>query len=624
MMDDSPPSTAPGLPKESPRTSAAVLLQAARPPRAFSGPSRAPSALAAVQLASGRAVPSPSPSPGEQQRRKGSAASTLSSYGDGSSSDSSPEQSARSASTRRSGAAYSAVSAASASAPRPFDKQRRPFNGCPASPSPHRSVRGLQRRGSDSGLNGIERSRSPTSPHAHDYQRGADTRRRSGDDEPLSRPGSNESSPRQAPPSRALEVGQLSPSNSKSGLMSFFRSEAKRKTSDKIDLDDLLGSPTSQQPRRRGKWQRACIYGCCFVAAALWFHLVMMMMYHQSTPDMGKLDKIKQRSSEGPGGGVAQSNEGPGRVTAAARHVQHLGALPQVPDVLLHRGWESVQDGSYCKHTEPRFNAECREQITWGERRDSMQRVLNATALWFARQRIDYAAIFSTLLAAFKQDQKLVISHPCMVAITRPDYERVKMLLTTPHLKADPVSKQKSVRYGFDVLEDQPWDKRSETFPVFEGEWWAPLDDAAGVADTGLLYKPHEACSPMRFVDSKTGFYCEAIVMDTDAEVGVGDWFVKWPGGPKMCPPFIQHQHQTEQALPCESDGCYKLHSKHMSPHKPCHELLGVTLRCPLDVEDSLRGCYAYASQVRVPREAAKPAGADAVAASKITPQNVH
>ena len=128
----------------------------------------------------------------------------------------------------------------------------------------------------------------------------------------------------------------------------------------------------------------------------------------------------------------------------------------------------------------------------------------------------------------------------------------------------------------------------------------------------------------MRFVDSKTGFYCEAIVMDKDAEVGVSDWFVKWPGGPKMCPSFSQHQHQTKQALPCESDGCYKLHSKHMSPHKPCHELLGVTLRCPLDVEDSLRGCYAYASQVRVPREAAKPAGADAVAASKITPQNVH
>ena len=394
----------------------------------------------------------------------------------------------------------------------------------------------------------------------------------------------------------------------KSFMRSLLSSPLKRKTSDQMGCRDdcfLLGDEQDEQStrarRRRRRLKRICVFSCGFFAVACWAYVLLLMMQRRSSEGSvrstpGDDDARKMRKA------MAQA----GRQEQAGR-LKHLGLMPTVPEALREgSAWEDVEDDTYCEHSEPRFNAQCMQLLTWGARRASMARVLNATAQWLQGQHIEYTAIFSTLLAAFTHEPKLAMSQPCQVAVHRASYERMKMLLTAGHLKLggstasakrqlgpsweSPEGPAQHATYGYKVLEDQPWDDRSTIFPKFEGEWWAPLDESGGVAGTGLLYKPQQPCSPMRFVDSKTGLYCEAIVLENDGSAGA-DWFLRWPGGPKPCPSFLTRSR--EHSMPCESNGCYRLHAAHMSPHTPCPPLLGVTLHCPRDAADSLHGCYA-------------------------------
>jgi hypothetical protein len=381
------------------------------------------------------------------------------------------------------------------------------------------------------------------------------------------------------------------------------------------DIDDMLNGSYSKKRKKRARFKCRPVHLGAMIACVLWMYLMFMLNSNQSSwydahPDAqgaggrGVVHGSVKRAAAAEknvwlDGGGSGGGGGGGGATATPRS-RHIGLLPAIPAILQAAGWEDAvlrasDKAAYCAHSEPRFNGDCALDLTWRARRASMQRCLNATAIWLEAEGVDYSAIFSTLLAAARREPRLLISQPCEIAVTRRDYVRMQNLLH-PGPSGAMGGEQRASAYAGAVVEDQPWDDRSVHFPEFHGEWWAPLGEVTGVAGMGLLYKPQEACSPMRFVDTATGLFCEAIVLDGDDAGGASepeDLWLRWPGGPKKCPAFISKTRHHKTAVPCESDSCYRLDPQQFAPHKPCPELLGVTLRCPSDIEASLKGCYA-------------------------------
>jgi hypothetical protein len=266
---------------------------------------------------------------------------------------------------------------------------------------------------------------------------------------------------------------------------------------------------------------------------------------------------------------------------------RHIGLLPKPPARATTAAWWDTESLSYCMYSEPRFNANCGRAITWRQRKDSLVRCLQEMRLWFEHFDLEYYMAFSSLLAIERKDEALAWANPCEVLVPVMVYEKIVAMITTGWR----VDAAKEYRYVAEVVEDNPWDKRSKMFPTYKGEWWAPLDkvlnDAehlgTNITDVGLLYKPQESCAALRVVDRRTGFYCEVLSVNPDAEEK--NWQLQWPGGPRGCKP------NNRRAKRCSADTCYVLPAAQLKPAKHC-ELAGVPLKCPADSASMLSAFY--------------------------------
>ena len=269
--------------------------------------------------------------------------------------------------------------------------------------------------------------------------------------------------------------------------------------------------------------------------------------------------------------------------------LRHLGRPPSSP----RRGpdWLREESRAYCEHSEPRFNRGCLDRTTWGERQESLRRTLRATAAWLEQQRVDYFAMYSTLLAASAADDAMATTQQCEIGLTRAEYTRVLIMLRSGmHQGIDA-----SLKYAGAVDEDAPWLPRTAVFPKYEGEYWAPLDEVVDAPGIGVLFKPQAVCEPLRFVDKTTGFYCEAVVVDSEERPGKeATLLVRREGGPKTCPhDGVHSRHGGED---CKSSSCYRFSASAILPTRICEGyLFGILLRCPNNVASTLKGCYSEA-----------------------------
>ena len=379
-------------------------------------------------------------------------------------------------------------------------------------------------------------------------------------------------------------LGESSSGQSAWGSMSRRWAEQKRKKSDPYGVKKKGGAqlpdlfPDVGRPRRKKGCCAKLLQGVCLLLiAGLGFALFKKR-------EDGRVDiPPPPRPGPAPRPPLPPSPQSPVHVPVH----RHIGLLPKPPARHITKDWWGTESLSYCMYSEPRFNDNCMKSITWAERKDSLVRCLQELRLWFEHFDLEYFMAFSTLLAIERHDETIAWANPCEVAVPRKVYEKIVAMITTGW-RADA---SKGYRYTAEVLEDNPWDKRTDMFPAFRGEWWAPLDkvftapldQAHNITDVGLLYKPQESCAALRVVDKRTGFYCEVLTVDEDEKKQF--WQLQWPGGPRSC------KTSNARAKRCSADACYMLPAAEMMPAKAC-SLAGVPLMCPKAPADMLSAFY--------------------------------
>eukprot|EP00937_MAST-01D_sp_MAST-1D-sp2_P004773 g4773.t1 len=344
-------------------------------------------------------------------------------------------------------------------------------------------------------------------------------------------------------------------------------------------VDDLL--PLVGDRRRRG----FCSLGRLVVVMLLLWALGALALYKR--PSKPPRNPYHVVVTPGPAPPWETPSPTPAKVVKGAVR-RHIGLLPKHPG-LSKRGLWDQESKSYCMNSEPRFNANCEKKITWRQRKTSLMRCLAESSMWLEHFQIAYYVTFSTLFAIYNQDEEVAWTSPCELAVSRPTYEKLVAMITTGWRAGT----SHEFRYSPNaVVEDNPWDTRSNTFPEFKGEWWVPFDKVlqhehqgqkVNVTDVGLLYKPKEHCTPLRAVDKRTGFFCDLLVVDTEHEDG--HWALQWPSGPRACP------HAPEPSRQCDSKACYRLPGTSMYPARRCW-LAHIPLMCPNDPETALNYFY--------------------------------
>ena len=171
------------------------------------------------------------------------------------------------------------------------------------------------------------------------------------------------------------------------------------------------------------------------------------------------------------------------RVLAGHRHKKTAPSLDATGLVRL------AVNASECRRVaEPRFNKDCAELPVVGspEREAAYNRCAASTTAFLTKHKALFFAIGHTLLGTLPPEQQAsanageITAQPCEIAVLRKDFDRIGRLVQQHALHRK-------------VFEDEPWDRRTHTFPKFKGEYWIPLDDLAKDsrgAGVGLLYEP--------------------------------------------------------------------------------------------------------------------------------------